>query len=35
MRSMVIGDWLWTLSGAGLASSDLATLGSANLLPFA
>jgi Beta propeller domain len=35
MRSLVIGDRLWTMSGAGLASSDLTTLGSTTLVPFA
>jgi hypothetical protein len=35
MRSLVIGDRRWTLSSAGLASSDLDTLGSANFLLFA
>jgi hypothetical protein len=35
LRSVVIGDRLWTMSDAGLASSDLTTLGSTTFVPFA
>jgi hypothetical protein len=35
LRSLVIGDRLWTMSGAGLASSDPRTLGSTTFVPFA
>jgi hypothetical protein len=34
MRSFVIGDRLWTLSTAGLAASDLATLGQTSFVAF-
>ena len=34
-RSWVIGDTLWTLSAAGLASSQLSNLGATTFLPFA
>jgi hypothetical protein len=34
LRSLVIGERLWTVSGVGLASSDLATLGDTVYLPF-
>ena len=34
LRSLVIGGQLWTVSDAGLAVSDLATLGSTNFVPF-
>jgi hypothetical protein len=34
LRSLVIGDQLWTVSSGGLASSDVATLGSTTLIPF-
>ncbi|HEX6237726.1 MAG TPA: beta-propeller domain-containing protein, partial [Acidimicrobiales bacterium] len=34
MRALVIGDRLWTLSDAGLASSDLETFGETEFVPF-
>ena len=34
-RALVIGDRLWTLSDAGVASSDLGTLGDTRFVPFA
>ena len=34
MRSLVIGDRLWTLSTAGLAASDLTTLGLTSFVAF-
>ncbi|MGH9209650.1 MAG: beta-propeller domain-containing protein [Acidimicrobiales bacterium] len=35
LRSLVIGDRIWTVSGTGVASSDLATLGDTTFIPFA
>ena len=34
MRSLVIGDQLWTLSSAGLAASELVSLGQTSFVPF-